>query len=77
MEEQEREGKTSLTSPFTSKRLQLHYVQLIARGLDLPSAASASNLSVMISGRLHDNSHDPSKVQVVITKPEKGKELSL
>ena len=58
MEEQEREGKTSLTFPLTSKRLQLHHMQLIAR--DLPTAASASDLSVMISGRLHENSHDPS-----------------
>ena len=76
MEEQEREGKTSLTFPLTSKRLQLH-MQLIARDLDLPTAASACDLSVMISGRLHENSHDPSKVQVVITMLEEGEELSL
>ena len=31
----------------------------------------------MINGRLHENSHDPSKVQVVITKSEEGKELPL
>ena len=67
MEEQEREGKTSLTFPLTSKRPQLHQMQLIARGLDLPTAASASDLSVMISGRLHENSHDPSKVQVIMS----------
>ena len=77
MEGQEGERKTTLTFPLTSRRLQLHHVQLIAKGLDLPTAASACDLSVMISGRLHKNNHDPSYTQVVITQSEEGEELSL
>ena len=46
MEGQEGERKTTLTFPFTSRRLQLHHVQLIAKGLDLPTAASASDLRI-------------------------------
>ena len=41
------------------------------------TAASAGDLSVMISGRLHENNRDPSNTQVVITQSEKGEELSL
>ena len=77
MEKQEGERKTTLTFPLFSKRLQLHHIQLIARGLSLPTAASAGDLSVMISGRLHENNRDPSNTQVVITQSEKGEELSL
>ena len=77
MEKQEGERKTTLTFPLISKRLQLHHIQLIARGLSLPTAASAGDLSVMISGRLHENNRDPSNTQVVIIQSEKGEELSL
>ena len=77
MEEQGRERETTLTFPLTSKRLQLHHVQLILEGLSLPTAASASDLSVMISGRLCENNHDPSNTQIVITQSEEGEELSL
>ena len=77
MEGQEGERKTSLTFPLSSRRLQLHHIQLIAKGLDLPTAASASDLSVMISGRLQESNHDPSYTQVVITQSEEGEELSL
>ena len=77
MEKQEGERKTTLTFPLISKRLQLHHIQLIARGLSLPTAASAGDISVMISGRLHENNRDPSNTQVVITQSEKGEELSL
>ena len=73
MEKQEGERKTTLTFPLISKS----HIQLIARGLSLPTAASAGNLSVMISGRLHENNRDPSNTQVVITQSEKGEELSL
>ena len=66
-----------MTFPLISKRLQLHHIQLIARGLSLPTVASAGDLSVMISGRLHENNRDPSNTQVVITQSEKGEELSL
>ena len=77
MEKQEGERKTILTFPLISKRLQLHHIQLIARGLSLPTAASAGDLSVMISVRLHENNRDPSNTQVVIIQSEKGEELSL
>ena len=77
MEKQEGERKTTLTFPLISKRLQLHHIQLIARGLCLPTAASAGDLSVMISGRLPENNYDPSNTQVVITQSEKGEELTL
>ena len=43
----------------------------------MPTAASASNLSVMIIGRLCENNHDPSYTQVVITQSEGCEELSL
>ena len=77
MEKQGGEGKTTLTFPPFSKRLQLHHIQLIARDLSLPTAASAGDLSVMISGRLHENNRDPSNTQLVITQSEKDEELSL
>ena len=73
MEKQEGERKTTLTFPLISKS----HIQLIARGLSLPTAASAGDLSVIISGRLHENNRDPSNTQVVITQSEKGEELSL
>ena len=77
MEKQEGERKTTMIFPLISKILQLHHIQLIAIGLSLPTAASAGDLSVMISGRLHENNHDPSNTQVVITQSEEGEELSL
>ena len=49
IEKQEGERKTTLTFPLISKRLQLYHIQLIARGLCLPTAALAGDLSVMIS----------------------------
>ena len=72
MEGQEGERKTTLTFPLSSRRLQLHHIQLIAKDLDLPTGASASDLSVMISGRLQESNHDPSYTQVVITQSEEG-----
>ena len=63
--------------PFNSKRLQLHHIQLIAESLCLPTTASASDLSVMIAGKLCENNHDPSNTQIVITQSEEGEELSL
>jgi len=45
--------------------------------LDLPNAATTSDLSVMISGRFHESNHDPFNIQVVISKSEEGEELSL
>ena len=60
-----------------SKRLQLHHLQLIAKGLDLPSAASASDLFVMISGKLYESNHDPSNTQVIIAQSVEGEVLSL
>ena len=66
-----------MTFPLISKRLQLHHIKLIVKALSLPTAASANNLSVMISGRLHDNNCDPSNTQVVITQSAEGEELSL
>ena len=77
MEEQEGERKTTLTFPLISKRLQLNHVQLIANALSLPTAASANDLSVMISGILREDNRDPSNTQVVITQSEEGEELSL
>ena len=43
----------------------------------MPTAASASNLPVMIIGSLCENNHDPSYTQVVITQSEDCEELSL
>ena len=77
MEEQEGGRRTTLTFPFNSKRLQLHHIQLIAESLCLPTTASASDLSVMIGGKLCENNHDPSNTQIVITQSEEGEELSL
>ena len=77
MEEQEGGRRTTLTFPFNSKRLQLHHIQLIAESLCLLTTASASDLSVMIGGKLCENSHDPSNTQIVITQSEEGEELSL
>ena len=51
--------------------------QLIAKALSLPTAASANDLSVMISGTLHENNRDTSNTQVVITQSEEGEELPL
>ena len=45
--------------------------------VDLPTTASGSDLLVIMCGKLHDNNHDPSNVQVVGTKTEGGEELSL
>jgi len=32
---------------------------------------------VMVSGRLHESSYDPTNVQVVVTEMQEGEELSL
>ena len=66
-----------MTFPLCSKRLQLYQVQCIAKALELPTAASSSDLLVMVCGRLSDNNHDPSNTQVVVTRSEEGEELSL
>ena len=55
----------------------MRHIQLIAKGLDLPTGASAIDLSVMINGRLQESNHGPSYTQVVITQSEEGEELSL
>ena len=52
-------------------------MQLIAKALSLPTAASANNLSMIISGRLRVNNPNPSNTQVVITQSEESEELSL
>ena len=69
--------RTTVTFPLNSKRLQLYQVQQIAGALDFPTMASGSDLLVMVCGKLRDNNHDPSNVQVVATKTEGGEELSL
>ena len=66
-----------VTFPLNSKRLQLYQVQQIAGVLDFPTTASSSDLLVMVCGKLHDNNHDPSNVEVVATETEGGEELSL
>ena len=69
--------RTTLTFPFNSKKFQLHHIQLVAESLCIPTTVSASDLSVMISGKLHENNHDPFNTQIVITYSEEGQELSL
>ena len=66
-----------MTLPLNSKRLQLHHIQLIAKSLSLPSATSATDLSMMISGILIENNCDPSNTQVMITQSEEDEKQPL
>ena len=63
--------------PWGSQRLTLKQIQQLASGLDLPTAATRSDLEVMISGKLTDMLHDPKCVQVIVLGTEQGEELSL
>ena len=55
----------------------MRHMQQLARGLGLPTAATKSDLEVMINGKLVDMFHDPKCVQVIVSVTEQGEELSL
>ena len=76
MEKEEQEKKT-LTFPLNSRRLLLTHKQLISRALNLPTTASASDLGVMIDGKLREDNRNPTDIQVMVTQSEKGEELLL
>ena len=63
--------------PLNSKRLKLKHIQHLASALDLPIAATRSDLEVMINGKLAEASHDTTSIQVVIVQTEQGEQLSL
>ena len=63
--------------PLNSKRLKLKHIQYLASVLDLPIAATRSDLEVMINGKLAEASHDTTSIQVVIAQTELGEQLSL
>ena len=63
--------------PLGSKRLTVRHMQQLASGLGLPTAATKSDLEVMINGKLVDMFHDPKCVQVIVSVTEQGEELSL
>jgi len=46
--------------PWGSKRLMMKHIQQLARVLELPTAATWSDLEVMVSGKLTDMCHDPN-----------------
>ena len=56
--------------PLGSKRLTLRQIQQLASGLDLPTAATRSDLEIMVSGKLIDMLHDPKSVQVIVSGRE-------
>ena len=63
--------------PLNSKRLKLKHIQHLASALDLPIAATRSDLEVMINGKLVETSRDTSSIQVVIVQTGEGEHLSL
>ena len=60
-----------------SKRLTMKHIQQLARALELPTAATRSDLEVMVSGKLTDMFHDPKCVQVIVTVTEQGEKQLL
>ncbi|MCY3927700.1 MAG: hypothetical protein OXG81_05455 [Acidobacteria bacterium] len=63
--------------PLNSSRIKLRHIQHLASTLDLPTTAPRSDLEVMIEGKLVENKHDKTSVQVVIAQGEEGEQLSL
>ena len=59
-----------MTYPLNSKRLKLKHIQHLASALDLPIAATRSDLEVMINGKLAETSCDTTSIQVVIVQTE-------
>ena len=53
--------------PLFFKRLKLRHFQQLASALGLPTAATRSNIEVMISEKLSKALHDPTCVQVVVS----------
>ena len=63
--------------PLGSKTLTVRHIQQLASGLGLPTAATKSDLEVMINGKLVDMFHVPKCVLVIVSVTEQGEELSL
>jgi len=52
--------------PLNSRRLKAIWIQHIAQSLELPTAASISEVRQMIEGRLADLQYEAANIQVVI-----------
>ena len=66
-----------MTYPLNSKRLKLKHIQHLASALDLPMAATRSDLEVMFNRKLAEASHYTTSIQVVIVQTKQGEQLSL
>ena len=60
------------TYPLNSLRIVASQLQVLAKLLELPTGASASETRQLIKGRLLELSYQPGNVQVVIEEEEGG-----
>ena len=58
--------------PLNSKRITSTFIRVLAKGLGLPTEASAEDLRRMIEGKLTEEDREPRNVQVLIQDTEGG-----
>ena len=67
-----RGGPQTRVLPFNSKRLTAAHIQGIAKVLELPITASASDVRQKVEGKLLEQGREPTNIQVQISVPEEG-----
>lgn len=65
-------GPQTRVLPLSSKRLTATHIQGIAEALELPVAASASDIRLMVEGKLRELGREPMNVQVLFDVLEEG-----
>ena len=53
--------------PFNSKRLTAEQIKRVARALDVPTEVAATEVRLMIEGKLRELGREPANVQVLVS----------